>query len=316
MPGSSEPAGPARVVFLGGVGEVGRNMACVELDGRILIVDVGLSFPHAEMPGIDLVLPDFEYVRERFDDVEAIVLTHGHHGPHRRAPVPAARVRGRPDARLRDGVHARAARGAAGGAPGPRPRRVPAGHARRGRGRRAVLDAVPPRHALDPGRDGGRDRHAVRLDPAYGRLQDRPDAAGRARHRPARARRGGGPGRPPAAERLDQRRGVRVHGQRAERRPGPAGHHRARAAAGRGRVLLEPHPPDPAGRERRPLGRARGRVPRPLDAPERGGGAAARDPARARGRRDPDRGGRAPRSRLGWSSSARARRASRSRPSA
>ena len=78
MPGSSEAVRPARVVFLGGVGEVGRNMACVELDGRILIVDVGLSFPHAEMPGIDLVLPDFEYVRERFDEVEAIVLTHGH----------------------------------------------------------------------------------------------------------------------------------------------------------------------------------------------------------------------------------------------
>jgi ribonuclease J len=78
MPGSSDPSGPARVVFLGGVGEVGRNMACVELDSQILIVDVGLSFPHAEMPGIDLVLPDFEYVRERFDDVEAIVLTHGH----------------------------------------------------------------------------------------------------------------------------------------------------------------------------------------------------------------------------------------------
>ncbi|HEX2288502.1 MAG TPA: ribonuclease J [Gaiellaceae bacterium] len=78
MPGLSESGGPARVVFLGGVGEVGRNMACVELDDRILIVDVGLSFPHAEMPGIDLVLPDFEYVRERFDDVEAVVLTHGH----------------------------------------------------------------------------------------------------------------------------------------------------------------------------------------------------------------------------------------------
>ena len=81
MPDSSSPGAdtlPARVAFLGGVGEVGRNMACVELDGRLLIVDVGLSFPHAEMPGIDLVLPDFEYVRERFDDVEAIVLTHGH----------------------------------------------------------------------------------------------------------------------------------------------------------------------------------------------------------------------------------------------
>ena len=53
-------------------------MACVELDGRILIVDVGLSFPPADMSGIDLVLPDFEYVRERADDVEAVVLTHGH----------------------------------------------------------------------------------------------------------------------------------------------------------------------------------------------------------------------------------------------
>jgi ribonuclease J len=91
MPVSADPAlpapppltapsdvAPARVVFLGGVGEVGRNMACVELDGRILVVDVGLSFPHAEMPGIDLVLPDFEYVRDRLDRVEAIVLTHGH----------------------------------------------------------------------------------------------------------------------------------------------------------------------------------------------------------------------------------------------
>jgi ribonuclease J len=66
------------VVFLGGVGEVGRNMACVELAGRMLVVDVGLSFPHAEMPGIDLVLPDFEYVVEHLDRLEAIVLTHGH----------------------------------------------------------------------------------------------------------------------------------------------------------------------------------------------------------------------------------------------
>jgi ribonuclease J len=79
MPGLSEPSEvPARVVFLGGVGEVGRNMACVELEGRILVVDVGLSFPNADMPGVDLVLPDFEYVRGRLDDVEAVVLTHGH----------------------------------------------------------------------------------------------------------------------------------------------------------------------------------------------------------------------------------------------
>ena len=80
MPDFSEPGGesPARVVFLGGVGEVGRNMACLELEGRLLIIDVGLSFPTDDMPGVDLVLPDFEYVRERADAVEAIVLTHGH----------------------------------------------------------------------------------------------------------------------------------------------------------------------------------------------------------------------------------------------
>jgi ribonuclease J len=67
-----------RVVFLGGVGEVGRNMACLELDGRLLLIDVGLSFPSADMPGIDLVLPDFDFVRGRSTDIQAIVLTHGH----------------------------------------------------------------------------------------------------------------------------------------------------------------------------------------------------------------------------------------------
>lgn len=75
MPGSSSPT---RLVFLGGVGEVGRNMACLEIDDRILIVDAGLSFPHTEMPGIDLVLPDFEYLRQNADKLEAVVLTHGH----------------------------------------------------------------------------------------------------------------------------------------------------------------------------------------------------------------------------------------------
>ncbi|HEX6581772.1 MAG TPA: ribonuclease J, partial [Actinomycetota bacterium] len=76
MPVSSEPA--ARLVFLGGVGEVGRNMACLELDERILIVDVGLSFPSGDMPGIDLVLPDFDFLRTKADRIQAVVLTHGH----------------------------------------------------------------------------------------------------------------------------------------------------------------------------------------------------------------------------------------------
>ncbi len=67
-----------RILPLGGLGEIGKNMTVVEIDGRIVIVDTGLMFPTAEMLGIDLVLPDFSYLRDRIDDIEAIVLTHGH----------------------------------------------------------------------------------------------------------------------------------------------------------------------------------------------------------------------------------------------
>jgi ribonuclease J len=69
---------PLRILPLGGLGEIGKNMTVVELDGRIVVVDCGLRFPTAEMLGIDLVLPDFTYLRERADDIEAIVITHGH----------------------------------------------------------------------------------------------------------------------------------------------------------------------------------------------------------------------------------------------
>jgi ribonuclease J len=67
-----------RVLPLGGLGEIGKNMMVVELDGRIVVVDTGLRFPTAEQLGIDLVLPDFAYLRGRADDIEAIVITHGH----------------------------------------------------------------------------------------------------------------------------------------------------------------------------------------------------------------------------------------------
>lgn len=67
-----------RVLPLGGLGEIGKNMTVVEHDGRIIVVDVGLRFPTPEMVGIDLVLPDFSYLRERARDIEAIVITHGH----------------------------------------------------------------------------------------------------------------------------------------------------------------------------------------------------------------------------------------------
>ncbi|GLX92177.1 ribonuclease J [Herbidospora sp. NBRC 101105] len=67
-----------RIVALGGLGEIGRNMAVFEHEGRLLIVDCGVLFPEVDQPGVDLILPDFEYIRDRLDQVEAVVLTHAH----------------------------------------------------------------------------------------------------------------------------------------------------------------------------------------------------------------------------------------------
>jgi ribonuclease J len=69
---------PVRITFLGGLGEIGRNCACIEQDGRIMILDCGLMFPDAEMPGVDLVLPDFTWLRQNAARVEGCILTHGH----------------------------------------------------------------------------------------------------------------------------------------------------------------------------------------------------------------------------------------------
>jgi ribonuclease J len=74
----SAPQGKLRVLPLGGLGEIGKNMTVVEYDERIVVIDTGLRFPTAEQMGIDLVLPDFSYLRGRVSDIEAIVITHGH----------------------------------------------------------------------------------------------------------------------------------------------------------------------------------------------------------------------------------------------
>ena len=71
-------SGNLRVLPLGGLGEIGKNMTVLEYEDRIVVVDTGLRFPTADMLGIDLVLPDFSYLRERASDIEAIVITHGH----------------------------------------------------------------------------------------------------------------------------------------------------------------------------------------------------------------------------------------------
>jgi len=69
---------PLRILPLGGLGEIGKNMTVLEHDGRLIVVDTGLMFPTSEMLGIDLVLPDFTFLRERAGDIDAIILTHGH----------------------------------------------------------------------------------------------------------------------------------------------------------------------------------------------------------------------------------------------
>jgi ribonuclease J len=69
---------PVRIVFLGGLGEIGRNCACIEVEGRIMLLDCGLMFPDSDMPGVDLVLPDFTYLRDNADRLEGCIITHGH----------------------------------------------------------------------------------------------------------------------------------------------------------------------------------------------------------------------------------------------
>ncbi|MDN5686328.1 MAG: ribonuclease J [Brachybacterium sp.] len=71
-------SGSLRITPLGGLGDVGRNMTVFEVDGRLLIIDCGVLFPEDAQPGVDLILPDFDLIRDRLDDIAAIVLTHGH----------------------------------------------------------------------------------------------------------------------------------------------------------------------------------------------------------------------------------------------
>jgi ribonuclease J len=71
-------AGSTRLIPLGGLGEVGKNMMVVESDDGIIVIDAGLSFPRDEHLGVDLVLPDFSYLQDHESDILAVGLTHGH----------------------------------------------------------------------------------------------------------------------------------------------------------------------------------------------------------------------------------------------
>lgn len=75
---SRKPALPLRIIPLGGLGEIGKNITLYEYDGDMILVDCGMSFPDEETPGIDIVIPDFSYILENKDKIKGLVVTHGH----------------------------------------------------------------------------------------------------------------------------------------------------------------------------------------------------------------------------------------------
>ncbi len=144
-----------RVVALGGLGEIGRNMTVFEHAGRLLIVDCGVLFPEEHQPGIDVILPDFTWIRDRLDKIDALVLTHGHEDhiggvPYllrERADIPVVGSKltlALIDAKLKE----HQIRPQAGGGRRGRPAHV-----------RPVRPGVPRGQPLDPGRPRRRDPH-------------------------------------------------------------------------------------------------------------------------------------------------------------
>ena len=230
---------------------------------RLLIVDCGMLLGKTNSPGVDITLPDWSYFADRLDDIDAVVLTHGHEDHIGALPYLLRERRDIPviGSRLTLALVVVQAR------PAPPARNADLRTRPRGRVGRArpVGPAVLRRQPLDPGRAGGGDQGRRPDRPAHRRLQDGPDAARRPAHRPARVLAARRRRRRPAAVRLDQRRGRRVHPVRARRRPGRHRRHRQGAGTHHRRLLRLARAPRAAGDRRGRRVRAAGRARRPLD---------------------------------------------------
>ena len=246
----SRPA--VTITFLGGLGEIGRNCAAFEVDGRIMLLDCGLMFPDVDMLGIDLVLPDFTYLREQRRPHRGLHRHPRPRGPRGGLVVPAARALV-PDLRL--GAHAR---------PGPQPHRGgrPARpHRARSRstdGERRKIGPfdvrVHPGHPLGAPRLRHRVPHAAGRHPAHRRLQARPDPGRRSAHRPGPHRLARRPARASGCC-CPTRPTPTSKGTRARRRTVGGVLYdlfaRARGQADHHHLLRQPHPPRAADRRRR-----------------------------------------------------------------
>ena len=260
------PEGALRVVALGGIGEIGRNMTVLEYGGRLLIVDCGVLFPSEEAPGVDLILPDFRAVEDRLSDVDALVLTHGHEDHIGAVPF---LLRQRPDLLVVGSRFTLALVAAKCKEHQLTPRLLEVREGER-EPLRLVRLRVLRGQPLDPRRPRRRRPHAGRHRPAHRRHQARPAAPRRAAHRPRRLLASRRRGRRPAAGRLHQRRGARLRHPRAGHLPGDRRGVPRRADPPDRRLLREPRAPRPAGARRRGEARAQGLLHRALDGAQHG----------------------------------------------